>query len=47
MNALLKRFGKLPVVKVTQLNPSGEGHPSRSTLSHRGLAIKPRHKKHE
>jgi hypothetical protein len=41
--ALLKRFGKLPViVKITQLNAAGK----QVTISHRKLTIKPRHKKH-
>lgn len=41
--ALLKRFGKLPViVKITQLNAAGK----QVTLSHHKLTIKPRHKKH-
>jgi hypothetical protein len=42
--ALLKRFGKLPViVKITQLNATG----SQVTLSHRKLTIKPQHRKHK
>jgi hypothetical protein len=41
--ALLKRFGKLPViVKITQLNASGK----QVTISHRKLTIKPRKRRH-
>jgi hypothetical protein len=42
--ALLKRFGKLPViVKITQLNAAGK----QAVISHHKLTIKPRHKKHK
>jgi hypothetical protein len=41
--ALLKRFGKLPViVKITQLNASGK----QVTISHRKLTIKPKKRRH-